>query len=390
VTIDRIALSAPGAERPDVRIGIDGRELCGQPTGVGRYLAGLLAEWSRDELARRHEFVLYAHRPLDLPLDGRRFSTREVPGAGRLWWEQRLLPRVARRDHLDVFFAPGYTAPLFLRCRRVVTIHDVSFAAHPEWFGWREGLRRRVMSRRAAAAADAVITDSQFSRREIVERLGAPEGRVHVVLPGITRDEFPGTSDTTSRPAEVVLKPDATSERILYVGSIFNRRHVPELIRGFAALARRRPTVRLDLVGDNRTYPRQDLARTIAAEGLDGRAVWRQYVPDPELQALYGSARAFVFLSEYEGFGLTPLEALAAGVPPLLLDTAVAREICGDAALYVSRGDSAAVADAMERLLFDAGTRDAIMSCAAAVLARYSWPRAARETLAILEGVVRS
>jgi glycosyltransferase involved in cell wall biosynthesis len=175
----------------------------------------------------------------------------------------------------------------------------------------------------------------------------------------------------------------------LYVGSIFNRRHVPELIRGFAALVRRRPAVRLDLVGDNRTYPRQDIAGAIASERLDGRALWRQYVPDAELQALYDDARAFAFLSEYEGFGLTPLEALAAGVPPLLLDTAVAREICGDAALYVRRGDSSDIADALERLLFDAGTRAAIMTCAAPVLARYDWPRAARETLAILEGSAR-
>jgi glycosyltransferase involved in cell wall biosynthesis len=360
-----------------VRIGVDARELCGQPTGVGRYLNGLLQEWSRDEVARRHEFVLYAHRPLDLALDGRRFSTREIPGAGRLWWEQRQLPRVASRDHLDVFFAPGYTGPLLLKCRLVVTIHDVSFAAHPEWFAWREGLRRRTMTRRAAASADAVITVSQFSRREIVERLGVPEGRVHVVLTGIAGDAVEGR-----------LK-DATSERILYVGSIFNRRHVPELIRGFAALARRRPAVQLDLVGDNRTYPRQDIARAIAAERLDGRAVWRRYVADAELKALYQNARAFAFLSEYEGFGLTPLEALAAGVPPLLLDTAIAREICGGAALYVSRGDPAEIAEALERLVFDAATRDAIMSCAAPVLARYNWPHAARETLAILEGVMR-
>jgi glycosyltransferase involved in cell wall biosynthesis len=365
------------AEQRDVRIGIDARELCGRPTGVGRYLSGLLAEWSRDELARRHEFVLYAHRSLDLALDGRRFSMREVPGAGGLWWEQQQLPHVARRDHLDVFFAPGYTAPLLMRCPLVVTIHDVSFAAHPEWFTWREGLRRRAMSRRVAATADAVITDSQFSQREIVERLGVPEPRVHVVLIGISGDQ-------------VGLKPDASDgDRVLYVGSIFNRRHVPELIRGFAALARRRPTVRLDLVGDNRTYPRQDIARAIAAEGLDGRAAWRQYVADAELKELYQGARAFAFLSEYEGFGLTPLEALAAGVPPLLLDTAVAREICGDAALYVSRSDSAQIADALERLLFDAGTRNGIMSCAAPVLSRYSWPRAARETLAILENVIR-
>jgi len=356
-----------------VRIGIDARELCGQPTGVGRYLSGLLAEWARDEVARRHEFVLYAHRPLDLALDGRRFSLRQIPGAGRFWWEQQLLPRVIKGDHLDVFFAPGYTAPLFLECRLVVTIHDVSFAAHPEWFTWREGLRRRTMCRRAAAAADAVITVSQFSRREIVERLGVPEGRVRVVLTGISAPK-------------VRLKPDTTSERILYVGSIFNRRHVPDLIRAFAALARRRPAVRLDLVGDNRTYPQQNIAGAMASERLEGRAVWRQYVPDGEIEALYADARAFAFLSEYEGFGLTPLEALAAGVPPLLLDTAVAREICGDAALYVNRGDTAAIAGALERLLFDAGTRDAIMNCAAPVLSRYDWPRAARETLRILEG----
>jgi glycosyltransferase involved in cell wall biosynthesis len=358
-----------------MRIGIDARELCGQPTGVGRYLSGLLAEWARDERAREHEFVLYAHRPLDLPLDGRRFSMREVPGQGGLWWEQRQLPRVAKSDHLDVFFAPGYTAPLFLDCRLVVTIHDVSFAAHPEWFTSREGLRRRLLSRRAAAAADAVITISQFSRGEIVERLGVPDRRVHVVLIGIT----PGTpSDRRGRPSD--------TDRVLYVGSIFNRRHVPELIRGFAALVRRRPTARLDVVGDNRTYPRQDIAGAIAAERLDGRAHWRQYVPDAELKGLYEDARAFAFLSEYEGFGLTPVEALAAGVPPLLLDTAVAREICGGAALYVSRSDSAEVADALERLLFDESTRREILGCAAPVLARYSWPRAARQTLAILAG----
>src|SRR5205085_9361403 len=163
-----------------VRIGIDARELCGQPTGVGRYLSGLLAEWSRDELARRHEFVLYAHRPLDLSLDGRRFSMREIGGAGRLWWEQQQLPRVARRDHLDAFFAPGYTAPLLLRCPLVVTIHDVSFSTHPEWFTWREGLRRLTMSLRAAAAAAAVITVSEFSWRDVLEQLCLPDDPVHV------------------------------------------------------------------------------------------------------------------------------------------------------------------------------------------------------------------
>ena len=133
---------------------------------------------------------------------------------------------------------------------------------------------------------------------------------------------------------------------------------MPDLIRSFAALARRRPSASLDLVGDNRTYPHEDLPRTIAAAGLAGRIRWHRYAAEDQLTDLYARARAFAFLSEYEGLGLTPLEALAAGVPPVLLDTPVARESCGDAALYVSRGDVEGTARALEDVLVD--QRDAV------------------------------
>jgi glycosyltransferase involved in cell wall biosynthesis len=172
---------------------------------------------------------------------------------------------------------------------------------------------------------------------------------------------------------------------VLYVGSVFNRRHLPDLVRGFAPVARKHPEASLEIVGDNRTHPRVDLRQTIAREGLTGRARWRPYVPDAELDALYGSARAFAFLSEYEGLGLTPLEALAAGVPSVLLDTPVARESCGRAALYVGQGDLAATTGALETLLFDDAVRHELLTAAPETLARYSWPRAARETLFLLE-----
>lgn len=361
-----------------MRIGIDARELCGRATGVGRYLAGLLAEWSADDRARRHEFVLYVPDELRPPgaaagaLDGRRFPTRLIPGRPGVWWEQVRLPRIARGDRLDIFFAPGYTAPLAVGVPVVVTIHDLSFVAHPEWFRTREGVRRRWLTRRAAERARAVLTVSEFSRRELIEHFGIPDERIHVIPHG-------ATAPTAGLPAAHV-EPAA-----LFVGSILNRRHVPDLIRAFGRVARAHPRASLDIVGDNRSFPRQDLARTIEAEGLNGAVRWHAYVPEAELREMYGRARAFAFLSEYEGFGLTPLEALAAGVVPVLLDTAVARETCGDAALYVPANDLGAAAAALERALFDEDVRARILAAAPRVLARYSWPRAASETLRVLE-----
>jgi glycosyltransferase involved in cell wall biosynthesis len=358
-----------------VRIGIDARELTGHPTGVGRYLQGLLTAWATDEAARRHEFVLYTHEPLSLSIDARRFPARTVGGRPGSRWEQVNLPRAAEKDALDVFFSPGYTAPLLLKLPFVVAIHDVSFEAHPEWFRAREGLRRRFLTRQSASHAAGVITISEFSKSELIERLRVPADRVHVIPPGVTAPARPALG--------------STAPRALFAGSIFNRRRVPDLIRAFAPIAARTSAARLDLVGDNRSYPYQDVSAIIAREGLGAQVHWRRYVTDDELGDLYGHARAFAFLSEYEGLGLTPLEALAAGVPPVLLDTLVARESCGAAALYVPRADLAATTNALERLLFDERTRAEILGAAPAALARYRWPRAAADTLTLLERVAR-
>ena len=177
--------------------------------------------------------------------------------------------------------------------------------------------------------------------------------------------------------------------RVLFVGSIFNRRHVVDLVHAFAAVAREHPRASLDLAGDNRSFPHEDVGGAIAAESASGRIRWHQYVSDEQLGDLYRQARAFAFLSEYEGLGLTPLEALAAGAPPVLFDTPVAHESCGTAALYVGQGHPKAIARAIEQLLFDQPTRARLLAAAPEVLARYSWPVAGRETLAALEQSAR-
>jgi glycosyltransferase involved in cell wall biosynthesis len=360
-----------------MRIGIDARQLCGRQTGVGQYLLGLLSEWTRStrSSAVRHEFILYVPEATDSTagLDAGRFISRIVPGSGGTWWEQVQLPRSTAADQLDVFFAPQYSAPIALKTPTVVAIHDVSFAAHPEWYRTREGTRLRWLSRQSAAGARAVITISEFSRREIVEHLGVPDARIHVIPPGIPDRGLAGTPGTVREP------------RLLFAGSIFNRRHVLDLVHAFATVAREHPAASLDLAGDNRSFPHEDVAGAIDREELGGRIRWHQYVSDELLADLYRRARAFAFLSEYEGLGLTPLEAIAAGAPPILLDTPVARESCGAAALYVELGRSRPIERAIGQALFDEATRARLLAAAPEVLSRYNWTRAGRDTLAVIE-----
>jgi glycosyltransferase involved in cell wall biosynthesis len=358
-----------------MRIGIDARELVGHPTGVGRYLNGLLRHWIADGPRPAHEFLLYAHRPIDVPTGGP-VVVRVLPGAGGTLWEQRTLASAIEADRIDVLFSPAYSTPLFTAVPRVVALHDISFAARPEWYSKREGMRRRVLAKRGAAAAMRIVTISDFSRAELVARFGIDPARIAVIPPGVD-PPVSGTADDDGA--------EGTNETsVLYVGSIFNRRHVPDLIAAFTAVAGRHPDAALHLVGDNRSFPKQDIEPLIAASAAAPRIAWHRYVTDEELRRLYRQARAFAFLSEYEGLGLTPLEALASGIPSLLLDTPVARESCGIAAHYTSLGNPEAIASDLERVVYDEPLRRALLTAAPATLARYDWPRAAAQTLQVL------
>lgn len=358
-----------------MRIAVDARELVGKPTGVGRYLSELIARWSVDPDAARHEWRFYMHETMPLPTA---FASAGeiVPGDGGTRWEQWTLPRALGRARPDVLFAPGYSAPFASPCPTAVTIHDVSFFAHPAWFSPREGLRRRHVTAWSARRAAIVLTDTAFSRDEIVRHIGIPAQRIRVIPPGLSAPLTPAAGERELQ--------------ILFVGSLFRRRHVDRLIAAFAeSIALRVPASRLVIVGEDRTYPPFDFDAQIAGYAPDvrKRMTLTSFVDQRELARLYSTAAVFVFPSEYEGFGFTPLEALASRIPPIVLDTPVAREVYGPAARYVSLDLSghSELADAVVELLTNNVARDAVLRHADEVLGRYDWNRAAAATLRAIE-----
>jgi hypothetical protein len=194
-----------------MRIAIDARELSGRPTGVGRYVAELLRAWDTIPGALTHEFVLCAAGPITTPPITRLRVTAITAKGGGPWWEQRVLPRLVRQTGADVLFAPAYSGPLFPGVPMVVTVHDVSFAAHPEWFAPKEGFRRRLATRLAARRARRVLTVSGFSKREIVRCFGIDPAKVDVVYSGATpfpADVSDGGSDLSAVALAKAEDPD--------------------------------------------------------------------------------------------------------------------------------------------------------------------------------------
>ena len=363
-----------------MHIAIDARELVSRPTGVGRYLSRLIDSWDSLPAAQAHRFTLLAHGTIALPANSLDVQQVVLPGRGGTAWEQGTLPGALRRLSPDVLFAPGYTAPILCPAPIALAVHDVSFASHPEWFPWREGVRRRLVTRLAARRAAVVLTLSAFSRGEIVRHLGIEASKVRVIPLGL------GLSPDVERPAAAA---PSGAPHILFVGSLFNRRHVDALVRAMPSVLRRVPGARLTIVGDNRTWPRIDPAGLADELGITTHVTVTTFVDDARLRALYAEATTFAFLSEYEGFGLTPLEALAAGVAPVVLDTPVAREVYGAAATYVAAPDAGLVADALTAVLTEPEHRARVLEAAPAVLAQYRWADAAPATLRAIEDAAR-
>lgn len=355
---------------------IDARELAGHVTGAGTYLLQMLRQWAgRPDVT----LTLISHAPLAPAVDAipHLAASRVVrPDAtGGTLWEQIVLPRAIAASGADVLLAPAYTAPLTTRIPVVQVVHDVSFAAHPEWYPQPGRLRRNIVSRRAARRAAAVVTISEFSAGEIRRYFGVPSNRLHVIPPG---------APPKAAAADHVRDREPL---ITCVGSIFNRRHVPALIEAAALLAR--ADARLFLAGANRTWPHHDIRAHIASSSAASRITWREGASDGDINHMLARASASCWLSEYEGFAMTPLEGLAYGVPPVLLDTPVAREVYADAALYVDRPDPRAVAAMLDTLLADVTLREDLVGRAAALWTRFDWGRSASRLLETLREAAR-
>ncbi|MCX6021008.1 MAG: glycosyltransferase family 1 protein [Chloroflexi bacterium] len=364
-----------------------------QPTtGSGQYLRGLLPH-----LARQWEGQVTVLRPAypgGVPVAERRFwgdnvqiedVTLPIGGnLGKLWFEHVAFPFAARRLGATLAFVPYFGPPLLCPAPLAVTVHDVIMLAVPEYAG---SLPARAYSQLAAAAArraDFILTDSEHSRADAIRYAGLAPERIQVVP---LAADMP--SSAPADPAPLLRERyNLTPGYVLYMGGLDLRKDVATLLRAYALLDGAPPLAIAGQPRSGNTARFPNLPALASELGIADRVRFLGWVPEEDKPALYAGADVFAFTSRYEGFGLTPLEAMAGGAPVVCSNASSLPEVVGDAGLLFPAADHVALAAALRRVLGDAGLRDQLRQAGRNRAARFTWEATADATVIALRSML--
>jgi glycosyltransferase involved in cell wall biosynthesis len=364
-------------------------------TGTGRYTSNLLAALGRVDGINDY-VVLTPHEPRIVPETPSTFlwqvksvgqPARGGKGIEKVMWEQHVFPQAAKQFGAKVMHVPHFAPPYrSLGLPTIVTIHDVVSLRLPEY---RASARAHAYARfvqRTVRHATAVIAVSEHAKSDIIELLGVQEDRIRVI-PEAPAPEYHRITDP-ARLRAVRVKYEVGERFILNVGGLDVRKNIPALVGAFAAVYHELgdPDLSLFIAGDpNRLgssplYP--DWRYLTSTFGIANRVICRT-VEEDDLPSLYSAASCFAFTSLYEGFGLTPLEAMACGTPVVCSDRTALPEVVGRAGLLVNPEDPAAIGQALYRVLASCERHDDLSARGLAHVKHFSWDRAAVETSAL-------
>jgi glycosyltransferase involved in cell wall biosynthesis len=360
--------------------------------GFGTYVRNIVNQFARTDSETQYLLIgqrwhLQQFDPL--PENFQLLETDAPPGS---IYTHMKLPVLLRRHQVDVLHVPWFYAPAVVPCRLVITVHDLTDVLIPP-AGVPSPLQagRLFFARRALNRADRILAVSYSSKRELSRVFRVPERKIEVVYNALderfVREPMPTDGD------RVLERHAVTYPFVLYAGNIKPQKNLPRLIEAFAvakADLRDHPELsqlKLLLIGDA-ADEHSDLRRAVLRSRLQGEVRFLGFVPQAVLRVFYSRAKAFLFPSLYEGFGLPPLEAMAHGTPVLTSSISSLPEVFDDAALLVNPENVFEIARGIRQILTEEVTRETLISRGHDLVQRYSWERSADQVRDVYRSVV--
>ena len=319
-----------------------------------------------------------------------RYSTIPLPGSkylpGLLILGQIEIGWQARQNKLRLVHDPTGTVPLaFCSSKRVTTIHDAIPYIYPEMSTTMERLVYNVWLPIAVKQIDAVITNSQHSKSDLMKHLKLTGSKVTVTQ--LAADsKFKILAEEEYAP--ILERAGVERPYILFVGSVEPRKNVLRLLEAYHKVLKWSRRWQLVIVGGRNYWKTSRVAQKVEQLELQGQVKFTGFIPDKDLPAIYNGADLFCLPSLYEGFGLPVLEAMACGVPVITSNSSSLPEVAGEAAILIDPYNVDEIASAMERILKDPVLAQELRQRGLARAAQFTWEKTARETIAVYEKVL--
>jgi len=365
-----------------MRFAVDAHAIGRHLTGNEVYIRSLLRSFA--SLDKTSEFIAYISATGAESWIPERFSVRRVSGNPykRLGWD---LGQAVRADKPDLLHVQ-YTSPLRTSVPTVVTVHDVSFLKHPEYFTAMRRAQLRITVAQTVKTAARIITVSEFSRDAILEAYGVSPDTVHVV-PNAANPDFRVIGRDKARAiAAEYLKMD--SPFILSVADLQPRKNQIGLIAAFAKLMAEMPRLKHHLVlTGQETWFTPKVKEAARASGFAARIHFTGFASDDQLLGLYNACECFAFPSFYEGFGLPILEAMACGRAVACSNTSAMPEVADGAGLLFNPADVDDIKRALMDILVDGELRARMERLGLQRASLFTWQKSARATLDIYKDV---
>lgn len=373
-----------GFEAVIPRFGYDKKSGLPNRVGSSEFCFRILVELEKIDKKNNYTIYLPARPTPDMPKERENWHYEVIPS--KILWTLFGLTRtlLTKKPNLDVFFSPTHYSPPFVNVPQVISILDVSYKYFPELFNKIDLYKLAFWGGYSVKHARTIITISNASKDDIIKMYRTKVEKVNVVYPGIK--DF---AKSKMSKADLLEKYQVSAPYVLFVGTLQPRKNIERLIEAFSLVQKKKSDLKLVIIG-KKGWMFEEVLNAPKKYNVENSVVFLDSVPDSDLPAFYENAQVFALPSLYEGFGLPILEAMKLGCPVITSNVSSLPEAGGDAALYFDPKDVLDIEKKLLEVVEDSELREKMKEKGYVQVKKFSWEKAARETLEVLESTAKN